>query len=466
MEKILKKKIIPIIFLSFLISIEYNLEDFIKIGLENNTLINLAKEDKKIAFANSIEARSTALPKLQFFSSVTRNHDLADQPILFPIFPGLLDQNGHPVVNDSTSYYQATGLIMSEFNLPMGTDFFGAVGLNINQTLFDGRVFTAIRASKIYDQLTEESYNVVVENVIENIKLSFYSALLSKKITKVIKKSLERAISNYDNTKLLFGSGKLNELELIRAESLVKDQEILLKNAKKNEILALERLNLIVGLKNNNNLKIIGDDDINYDIPPLEQSKERLLKKQPLIKQIKANQLLMKENVNAFLSEFYPSINFSASVQKLQSDTKDNFKFEYDSFKNNSSISLNVSLPLFDGFGSSARVMKARADAKKAKYQVDDLKKQLLLELKNIYLDLNESREKIYAGEKKIELAEKGYTIARDLFNNGMITQLDLFSAEINLSQAELQLLQTKYEYKIALAKLSRATGENTKGID
>ena len=235
----------------------------------------------------------------------------------------------------------------------MGTDFFAAVGLNINQTLFDGRVFTAIRASKIYDQLTEESYNVVVENVIENIKLSFYSALLSKKITKVIKKSLERAISNYDNTKLLFGSGKLNELELIRAESLVKDQEILLKNAKKNEILALERLNLIVGLKNNNNLKIIGDDDINYDIPPLEQSKERLLKKQPLIKQIKANQLLMKENVNAFLSEFFPSINFSASVQKLQSDTKDNFKFEYDSFKNNSSISLNVSLPLFDGFGSS-----------------------------------------------------------------------------------------------------------------
>ena len=63
-------------------------------------------------------------------------------------------------------------------------------------------------------------------------------------------------------------------------------------------------------------------------------------------------------------------------------------------------------------------------------------------------------------------MAEKGYTIARDLFNNGMITQLDLFSAEINLSQAELQLIQTKYEYKIALAKLSRATGENTKGID
>ena len=55
----------------------------------------------------------------------------------------------------------------------------------------------------------------------------------------MIKKSLERAISNYDNTKLLFGS-ELNELELIRAESLVKDQEILLKNAKKNEILALE----------------------------------------------------------------------------------------------------------------------------------------------------------------------------------------------------------------------------------
>ena len=96
----------------------------------------------------------------------------------------------------------------------------------------------------------------------------------------------------------------------------------------------------------------------------------------------------------------------------------------------------------------------------------ENTKNNLLLELKSIYLDLNESKEKIYAGEKKIELAEKGYSIANDLFKSGMITQLELSGAEITLNQAELNLIQNKFEYQVAMAKLSRAIGENTRGIE
>ena len=45
-----------------------------------------------------------------------------------------------------------------------------------------------------------------------------------------------------------------------------------------------------------------------------------------------------------------------------------------------------------------------------------------------------------------------------------MTTQLDLLGAEISLNQAELNLIQAKFEYQIAKAKLSRAIGQNTKG--
>ncbi|MAJ43376.1 MAG: hypothetical protein CMF96_01345 [Candidatus Marinimicrobia bacterium] len=455
-----------IFFINFILSNEYNLDSLIKIGLENSPSINLAVEELKKARANSIEARSTALPKVQIFTSGTKNFNIAGQPISFPIFPGLLDQFGNPVSNDSLSYFQATGLIMSEIDLPMGTDYSGVFGINFNQTLFDGRVFAAIRASKIYDTYTEESYNEIVEKVIENIKISFYSVLLTKKVFKVFKKSLERAKSNFKNTELLFESGNVNELELIRAESLVKDQETFLKNAEKNKILALEQLCLVIGIKNVDNLNIIGSfKEINFNILSLENYEKKLLKNQSQIRQLEASYLLSKENIKTYLSEFYPSISLSGAIHKIQSKNKEDFKFEFEHFQDNTSLSINLSLPIFDGFGSKARVMKAKADAKKIKYQSEDLKNNLLLELKSIYLNLNESMEKIYAGETKLELAKKGYSIASDLFKNGMTTQLDLLGAEINLNQAELNLIQAKFEYQIEMAKLSRSIGENTERI-
>ena len=138
--------------------------------------------------------------------------------------------------------------------------------------------------------------------------------------------------------------------------------------------------------------------------------------------------------------------------------------FTIDKFQKNSSISLNIGLPIFNGFGSSARVMHAKAAAKKAKYQFEDIKNNLMLELKSIHLTLIETKEKIDAGKKKLELAEKGYEIAKELYEDGMTTQLDLFGAELSLNQAELNLLQGKFEHQIAQARLSRALGKNIKG--
>ena len=128
---------------------------------------------------------------------------------------------------------------------------------------------------------------------------------------------------NFYNTELLFQSGNVNELELIRAESLVKDQETYLKNAEKNKVLALEKLCLNVGLVNSNSIKILGNFEIiDFDIPLLESIKSELINNQPIIKQLDANYLLLKENINSFLSEFFTSVALSGSFHKIQSCRK------------------------------------------------------------------------------------------------------------------------------------------------
>ena len=162
------------IFLNFIFSIDYDLQSLIEIGLEKNPQIKLAKEDKKRSLANSIEARSSAFPKIKFITSGTKNFNIAGQPTEFPIPFGVLDPTtGEPIQTEWNPGLQQTDVILQEMMFSMGKNYSGVYGFNINQTLFDGQVFAAIKASNVYNQLTSESYKVNVEDVIEKIKVFF-----------------------------------------------------------------------------------------------------------------------------------------------------------------------------------------------------------------------------------------------------------------------------------------------------
>ena len=82
------------------------------------------------------------------------------------------------------------------------------------------------------------------------------------------------------------------------------------------------------------------------------------------------------------------------------------------------------------------------------------------MELRKIHLTINETVGKINAGNKNLELAERGLEIAYDLYNKGMTRQLDLLDAELNFNQAELGLIQVIYEYHVTTAMLSYITGK------
>ncbi|MCF6239669.1 MAG: TolC family protein [Candidatus Marinimicrobia bacterium] len=119
-----------------------------------------------------------------------------------------------------------------------------------------------------------------------------------------------------------------------------------------------------------------------------------------------------------------------------------------------------MNLPLFNGFGSTARVQKARADHRKSEYQHQDVKENLLLELKSIYLSIVESSRMIEAGRKGVIQAHKGVDMAQRLFQQGMASQLQVLDAQSASDQADLGLYQAYFEYNSARAALTRALGE------
>ena len=295
--------------------------------------------------------------------------------------------------------------------------------------------------------------------MIENTKKAYYGVLLADRMVSVMQNSLEVMKRNLANVTALYEQGKIAEFDVIRADVQVANQTTMVSNARKMKALAYAGLKRSCGLDIDQEIVTQGKlrTEIESDLD-LDELERKLLSNQPLLSQLEANVRLMKENILMVKAEFMPSIALTGSYQEMKSYNDNGFADA--NFNESSSLAVGVNMPIFNGFGSTARVQKAKADHRKSEYQQHDMKENLLLELKSIYLSIQESARKVDAGLKGVKQAHKGVDMAQSLFQQGMASQLQVLDAQNASDQAELGLYQAYFEYNSARASLARALGE------
>ncbi|MCF7824845.1 MAG: TolC family protein [Candidatus Marinimicrobia bacterium] len=454
-------------------SIELSLDRAISMALENNIGMQNAREELLKAKAQRKEAFSSALPVLSGFGQLSHSFSIATQPMSFPVPFGVLDAGGVPVPlrdgagntvpytlpNGSTGMLQQTGVQLVPVDLAFGSENTMVYGLSLTQPLFEGRVIAAIRGANVYGDLAESSAQVTRLTVVENTKKAFYGVLMADKMIEVMENSLNVMQRNLANVQALYAQGKIAEYDVIRADVQVANQTSMVSNARKMRELAYAGLKRACGLEIDQDIITKGElqVEINHDLI-LKELEMKMLYNQPLLSQLDANVRLMKENILMVKAEFMPSVALTGSYQQML--PYNDGEYEEGEFRESSSLAVGVNVPIFNGFGSTARVQKAKADHRKSEYQQVDTRENLLLELKSIYLSIQESSRKIEAGRKGVEQARKAVDMAQRLFTQGMASQLQVLDAQSASDQAELGLYQAYFEYNSARASLARALGE------
>ncbi len=456
-------------------TLELSLEKAIDLALENNVSMQNAQEDLVKARAQRKEAFSSALPVISAFGQISHSFSIASQPMSFPVPFGVIDALGNPVPltddsgnmvpyidpfgNVTNNNLQLTGVQLVPVDLAFGTDNTMVYGVNLTQPLFEGRVIAAIRGANVYGDLANSAAKVTRLSVIENTKKTFYQVLLADRMISVMENSLQVMNQNLANVTALYAQGKTAEFDVIRADVQVANQTTMVSNARKIRELAYAALKRSCGLSIGQDIQTVGElqVEIKSDLV-LADLERKMLAGQPMLDQLNANVRLMLENILMVKAEFMPSVALTGSYQQMLPYNDGNY--EDAKFRESSSLAIGFNLPIFNGFGSTARVQKAKADHRKSEYQQQDVKENLLLELKSIYLSILESSKKIEAGLKGVGQARKGVDMAQRLFQQGMASQLQVLDAQSASDQAELGLYQAYFEYNSARASLARALGE------
>ncbi len=415
---------------------KYTLEDAVGIALQKNPELVSARLEVQRADARVHEAWGTALPSLDFSGQYSR---AIKKPVFF--LPNFFQNKPDEIIA-----------------VEVGSNHAVNVGLTATQVLFNSAVIVGVGAAKIYSGAARELYRAKELETVTKARKAFYAVLVAGEVRKMMRETLKNAEENLGNVQLLAKQGVVSEYDQLRATVGVENLRPSVIQAENNYALALDGLRATMGLEVTERFDIEGA----LKFEPMDEGQfadatETVLQANPGLRALRLQIDVNRAMVNIERSDYFPTLaafgNYQYQVAKntLNIGTHD--------FIASSMVGLSISMNLFKGLQTNARVEQAQLEVQKSQEQLTGLETNLRTGVHSAILQLQQTRKRVEAQTKTVEQAEKGYKLATTRFTSGAGTQLEVNDAQLALTQAHVNRIQAIYDYLVASADFDQLTG-------
>lgn len=411
--------------------ITLTLEESIRLALSQNPYHLAAEERVETARAQVREAAAGFFPAL----NAQGLHTL-DEKLFELEFPDPLTGQTQRISVDFTRDYQ--------FSLSLSLPLFTG-----------GRLTSGFKQAKYNLLSSEEAVRQSEHVTVFNAKAAFYGCLLARDFVKVAEEAVKVAEKHFHNVKRLYEVGMASKFDLLRSEVEAANLKPQLIKARNNLKIAELNLKTLLGLDLSQDIEIKGELKFELTEPDLEDCLSKAIEKRPELSQLSYQKKMASQMLKMARASRLPSLAVSGTYNFWA----DKFNFERDTWQNYYSVNLALSVPLFNGFSTSAKVAQSKAAIRELNLTTRGFLDMVEFEVSQALLKLNEAKESLLSQEKNVEQAEESLRIAELNFSEGMATTLDVSSAQAALTQAKTNYSQALFDYVISLAQLDKAMG-------
>jgi outer membrane protein len=154
----------------------------------------------------------------------------------------------------------------------------------------------------------------------------------------------------------------------------------------------------------------------------------------------------------------YPSLTFNANYYNLFNNqysypdppigTGEKIKFG-DQLKNNrrSSLGLTLGIPIFNRFQVKNSISNAELQIQDFQYRLQTSSNTLRKDIEQVYTNALAALNRYNSTDKAVESMQEAFRYVEEKFNVGMVNSVDYNLQKNQLTSAQSQLLQAKYEY-------------------
>ena len=327
---------------------------------------------------------------------------------------------------------------------------FGAI-LSLQQRLYDfGRTGADVEAAREGVQANHWVEEAAIVNVIVNVKVSYFGLLVARQLVQVHEETVRQFEEHFAQAKGLFDVGIRPKFDVMKAGVDLGHAKLNLIKAKNAVNVARARLSNVIGLPD----RPIGEVEALLGFEKIEITEEEALNEalgyHPELLSLKARARAAGAFVRSAKLNGLPVISGTADYV---------YSGETFPLARNWNIGANLTVPLFSGYLQESQISGAKADEMLARANVEALRQNILLEVREVYSNLLEAEERIFTSEGVVHQAEENLSLANGRFQAGVGGSVERTDAQILLTQAKTSRSQAQYDYRVAEAILEKVMG-------
>lgn len=325
-------------------------------------------------------------------------------------------------------------------------------GLSASVNLFTGlNRFWTIRSAKANLDAAEAGGVTQRFQTTLQTKQLFYNAIATDELVRVAETQVRRTQQELDVAVQKLHAGSATRSDSLRAAVDYGNARIALLQARANLASAQANLGRQIGV--DQAVRAIPDSVL----PPLPDTaalSATILETAPQVLQADAQASAGKAGVWASRSQYFPTLGLSYNANRR--DTL----FTNAATGNPSHLwQFSLSWTLFNGFQREQSQVSASVTRDIAESQAADTRRLVRAQLTQQLAALETSFEQIDIAEVNVAAAQEDLRVQQERYRVGASTILDLLTSEGNLTQAQTNLVQARFNYNIARATLEALVG-------
>jgi outer membrane protein TolC len=438
---IFSKKIIGIVFISLIFLNAraqqiLTLNEVLKLALENNFSIQVAKNEAEISKNNNYAGAAGMLPTIAASANQDNVVNNTQQKFL----------NGTENNRDDAKSNQLN------------------TGVELGWTIFDGlKMFATKNKLNQLQEIGELKMKLQIEQIFSKVTRAYFEIVQHKKVLNALQQSVTISSERLKLTNDKFTLGKVSKVEVLKAQvDLNTDKSAYMKqlNSLQNAKINLNQLlarSLIVDFEVAENILI------NKDLKLAElQNKAKLQNTNLLI--IKKNNQISSNTINEIKAERLPTLQFKTGYNFNKQSSEAGFlqSSQTNGFHYGAAINFN----LFNGFNTDRRITNAMLNLKSTDITLKDSLQKLDLAVQQTFNNYSLALQLLAIEIENIDLAKNSFELVNEQYKVGLITAIELRDVQQKLLLSETQLSALQLDAKIAEIELQKLCAEITKMID
>jgi len=402
--------------------VEVTLAEAIQRALQVQPAMVQARGDQRTAGASGRSAIGAYLPTLSTGASAARSN------------VGRIDPTtGQPVPPE----YSYTG------------------SLNASLELFDGfRRYANLRASSANRDAAEAGVVNQRFQVTLSTKQVFYDALAREELVRVGEAQVRRAQQQLQISVEKLRAGSATRSDSLRSTVEYGNARIALLQARANLATAQANLGRQIGV----DVPVRAAPDTALPTPPdTTPLRATALASAPQVEQAEAQAHAARAQVWSARAQYWPSLTVSYSNNR-QGISSPNLPL-FSNYPETFSWRFGVSWTLFNGFTREANQVNASTQRDVAEARAADTRRQVNAQLTQQLAALSTAYEQITIARDNLAAATEDLRVQNERYRVGAATILDLLTSQSALTQAEVNLVQTRFNYLIARAQVEAVVG-------